>query len=88
MAIKLFLPLFIKVVIITAVLKGIWHATQKLILLVGLSLKGITQGGGGQGGAHKVRGWGKSMLPAGSMETYTGWSEDGRGDVPLGVCPQ
>ena len=35
-------------------------------LLVGLSLKGITPGGGGQKDAHKVHRWGKSMLPVGS----------------------
>ena len=45
---------------------GMWHITQKLILLVGLFLKGITWDGEGQGGAHKVRGWGKLMLPVGS----------------------
>ena len=43
-----------------------WHVTQKLILLPGLFLKEITRSGGGQGGAHKVRGWGKLMLPVGS----------------------
>ena len=42
---------------------ALWHVTQKVILLVGLSLKGITQGGGGQGGACKVHGWDKLMLP-------------------------
>ena len=37
-----------------------WHVTKKLILLLGLFLKEITRSGGGEGGAHKVRGWGKS----------------------------
>ena len=31
---------------------GMWHTTQKPILLIGLSLKGITQHGGGQGDTH------------------------------------
>ena len=43
---------------------GKCHVTQNLILFVRLSLKGITRGGGGQGGDHKVRGWAKSMLVA------------------------
>ena len=51
---------------------GMWHVTQKLILLFGLFLKGITRDGGGQGGAHKVRGWGKSMLPVGSYLVWEG----------------
>ena len=45
---------------------AIWHITQKLILLVGLSLKGITCGEEGQGDAHKVHGRGKLVLPVGS----------------------
>ena len=35
-------------------------------------------GGGGKGGAHKVRGWGKSMLPAWS---YLVWEEGWHGDL-------
>ena len=34
-----------------------YHVTQKVILFVGLFPKEITLDGGGQGGAHKVRGW-------------------------------
>ena len=45
---------------------GIWHATQKPILLIWLSLKGITQSGGGEGDTHRTHGCIKSMPPAGS----------------------
>ena len=45
---------------------GMWHVTQKLIMLFWLFLKGITLGGGGQESAHKICGWGKSILPVGS----------------------
>ena len=53
-------------------------SSQKQILLFGLFLKWIIQGGGGQGGAHKVRGWGKSMLPA---ESYLVWKGGLHGDL-------
>ena len=49
---------------------GMWHVTQKLILLVRLSLKGIIRRGGDQEGAHKVRGWGKSVFP---VRSYLVW---------------
>ena len=52
---------------------GIWHVIQKLILLLGLFLTGITHGGGSQGGNHKVRCWGRSMLP---VESYLLWDGD------------
>ena len=57
---------------------GMWHITQKLIMLLGLFLKGIAWGGGGQGGAHKVHGWGKSMLSAAS---YLVWKGGLHGDL-------
>ena len=38
----------------------------------------IILGGGGQGGAHKVRGWGKSMLP---VESYLVWEGGLHGDL-------
>ena len=50
---------------------GMWHVTQKLILLVGLSLSETTQGGG-QGLAYKVHGCGKSMLSSGSHLVWEG----------------
>ena len=37
-----------------------------------LFLKEIIQSGGGQGGAHKVCGWGKLMLPTGSYLVWEG----------------
>ena len=52
---------------------GMWHVTQKMILLLWLFLKGITRSGGGQ-----VRGWGKSMLPAGG---YLVWEGGLHGDL-------
>ena len=51
---------------------GMWHVTKKLILLLVLSLKGIIRSGGGQRGAHKVHGLGKSMLPVGSYLVWEG----------------
>ena len=43
------------------------HATQKLVLFVRWSLKIITQSGGDQGDpAHKICGWGKSIILVGS----------------------
>ena len=57
---------------------GMWPGFQKLILLVGLSLKRITRDGEGQGGTHKVDGWGKSMLP---VESYLVQEEDLHGDL-------
>ena len=42
---------------------SMWHINQKLILLLRLFVKMITYGGEGEGGIHRVRGWGKSMLP-------------------------
>ena len=57
---------------------GMWHVIQKLILLLGLFLKEITRSEGSQGDAHKVRGWGKSMLPAGS---YLVWEWGFHGDL-------
>ena len=52
--------------------------TQKLIRPVRLSLKGITWVGGDQRDAHKVRGWGKLMFPAGS---YLVWEGGLHGDL-------
>ena len=57
---------------------SMWHITQKLFPLVGLSLKGIIRDGGGQGGAHKVRGWVKLTLPVGS---YLVWKGGLHGDL-------
>ena len=57
---------------------GMWHVTQKVILLVVLFLIEITQGGGGQGGTHKLCVWGKSILPAGS---YLVWEGGLHGDL-------
>ena len=48
---------------------GMWHVTQKVILLLGLFLKGITQGGTSWGGWG---GWGKLMLLAGSYLVWEG----------------
>ena len=39
---------------------GIWLVTQKLILLEGLSLKGITRRRRGQVAVHKFFWWGKA----------------------------
>ena len=36
---------------------ALWHVTQKVILLLGLSLKGIIQHGGGQGGPRPQSSW-------------------------------
>ena len=59
-----------------------WHVTQKMILLVDLFLKGITQRRGGQGDNHKVRGWGKSMLPVRSYLVWEGGLDrDSRGVI-------
>ena len=55
---------------------GMWHVTQKPILLLGLFLKGITRCGGGQESVHKVCGWSKSLLPVGS---YLVWEGDLQG---------
>ena len=46
---------------------GMWHATRKPILLIGLFPKEISQHGETKGmDAHKTRGCGKSVFPDGS----------------------
>ncbi|KAG0721728.1 Pre-mRNA-splicing factor SYF1 [Chionoecetes opilio] len=77
---------------------GMWHATLKPILPIGLYLQETIRRGGGQGGAHKARGWGKLMLPVGRCLVWEGSLHgDSRvvtagsgvvGDVPPGVCSQ
>ena len=48
-----------------------WHATRKPVLFVGLSLKGISHGGG-QGDALRIHGCGKLMPLAGSYLVWEG----------------
>ena len=57
---------------------GMWHVTKKLILLLGLFLKGIAWDGGGQGDVHKHDGWGKLMLP---IRSYLVWEGGLHGDL-------
>ena len=57
---------------------GMWHATRKPILLIGLSPEGITQHGGGQGDALRSHGCDKSMSLAGSCSLWEGSLRDSR----------
>ena len=49
------------------------------ILLVGLFLKGIIRGGGGQGGAHKIHRWAKFMF---NVRSYLVWEGGLHGACP------
>ncbi|KAG0721028.1 hypothetical protein GWK47_047281 [Chionoecetes opilio] len=56
---------------------GMWHATLKPILPIGLNLYETIRRGGGQGVDHKARGWGKLMLP---VESCLIWERSLYGD--------
>ncbi|KAG0728623.1 hypothetical protein GWK47_003684 [Chionoecetes opilio] len=45
---------------------GMWYATLKPILPLRVVSVEVIRRGGGQGGAHKARGWAKLMFPVGS----------------------
>ncbi|KAG0695834.1 Serine/threonine-protein kinase stk11 [Chionoecetes opilio] len=80
---------------------GMWHATLKPILPIGLYLHETIRRRGGQGGAHKTRGWGKLMF---LVESCLLWARSLHGDSRVvtpssgvvglarrrapGVCPQ